>query len=357
MKTRASSPIPFEPAYFDPAQHAELRSQPGTSSSSAGSGHLGVRKSIDYLRRLSASQLVPRFAKTGSFASHVQHLVDCCLIDLEHSGMSAVLSTNEGASGACSHQAEEMMDASGARYRVKSNKYGAKATSEEVLAASVLRLIGIPKSPEVKFMPVPDEQGGYSLKIASKRIEGFSDWGTFLLDHGKRFVDGSLREDYQRALDHFARCEEKAERILADNPRLDQELKHPKRSIEDLGLAEDVVLADALREYQAARKAQNVARDDMLNLLPGAFSQALLRAFYAAEVVGNWDFANHDRANTGWVVGALHGPGELPERLDAVSVDFGNSGMNGFKGKEKVASKQEMLVPARFDDPYFPTHA
>jgi len=329
--------------------------------------NLSSCRALDQIDALSARELSQRERITVTSSHHepgqmdfpglVQRMAALCILDPERDGLSLAEAPAGAASGACSHGAENMEDAHGAQYRVKFNKYGAKASFEEVLSASILALIGVPHTPEVKVVALSERDGTTLLKIASRRVENFCDWGVFLLERGQLWLSGADRESYDAVLARFAHHEDQIEKLLEMRPDLRRELEQPKRAISELEAKSDLEFVSALLSIQKLRAAQNAARAELLAMLPASFTEGLRRAFYAGEVVANWDFANHELANSGWVVSSEQMLAGLPPRVDAISVDFGNSGLNGFKGLDKVDSKPFMREPARLDDAYFTSHA
>lgn len=241
-----------------------------------------------------------------------------------------------------SHAALWARDSLGHQYRVKINHYGRQATLHEVLSSSVLQLLGCPDTPNLKF--VTDNPPGMSpVAIASKVIPGFSDWGDFLIESGVNYVAGPTRERYQAALGDHDRARRQAVQLRRSDPALDQLLNTRRKStFAELTPAEQASLVSYRRALRDALRAQ----DTMLSLLPAAFHQSLVRALYVGEIVGNWDFSNQARANTGFIIAPS---GELK---GAVSVDLGNSGLNGFKGRSKANSAAWAPIPASIDDPY-----
>jgi hypothetical protein len=240
-------------------------------------------------------------------------------------------------------------------YRVKFNHHGPAATFHEVLAARMNRfLFPSPHAPDVKFgahtAALPPMQGKYTgVGIASKMVEGFQDWGDFLV----REKDGACaalahvapddRPAYRQLLDQYRETQQQiaAFRAGGHDARVSALLKAPKQPFRNAP-------ADAVKDLEPLRQLSRQAlqlQDKMLALLPPAFHQALVKALYESEALGNWDYANHERANVGFVIrdGKLAG---------ATAVDFGVCGHTGFSGKPKTESGASIAIPARVDDPF-----
>ena len=314
---------------------------------SAGTENVNPNASSSGANMLSAADEAP-----VAPATLAQHLLNQYFIDREQSGLRPL--NVEGSGAACSHEAAHMIDGAGNHYRVKSNKYGGAATTQEVLSASVLSLLGFPHTPEARLVTgFQDAAAEPKLRIASKMIPGFRDWGVFLERDAAAFFPevSEARAAYEAALAKFNSAEADKHRLLQDNPAMSVALsRDAKRALKTVAGSDQWL--EPLRQYRDARFAQARAQDTMLSLLPESFKDALVRAFYVSEVVANWDFVNHERANTGWVIPEGASLNEMSGPLVAVSVDFGNSGLNGFKGQDKAGSAHEMARAARFDDPY-----
>ncbi|MBC7414191.1 MAG: hypothetical protein H7327_04570 [Herminiimonas sp.] len=246
--------------------------------------------------------------------------------------------------GASSHVASFVRDADGNQYRIKHNHHGALAVWHEVLSARAYKLLGYSYAPEVKFstsLKKTASENQTGVAIASRMVDGFRDWGSFLLDRKVvlKYVPAKNTELYEALL--------KAHKEIS-NSKSDLEknigtlLKDPKRDFNILSKTENEQLAPVRTYAHRSLKIQ----DQMLSLLPDEFRDVLIEALYASEAVGNWDFANHERANAGFVIDRK---GKL---VGATAIDFGNSGLNGFTGKIKDQSEESIVRPARIDDPF-----
>lgn len=308
---------------------------------------------------------------------------DSCVVDLLKAGVRQ----RAGSEGASSHEAV-YVTVNEQDFRVKFNHHGSVSTFFEVLSARLYKAVfGNPYSPEVKFASSTDAlrdhdfelKGKYTrVGIASRLVEGFTDWGDFLVNQFKTDANGKLEKDENgrpiierpaRALAHVdeeARAEyaqllreyddnrvaREAEkfRIMRDHPETEKLLKNEKDGKLDFTtLPKELVgILQPLRDMD--RESLHI-RDRMLNKLPAEFKGTLVQALAETEAISNWDFANHDRANVGFVVrdGKLFG---------ATCIDFGVAGHNVFSGKQADNSENveaidaAMRRPARVDDPF-----
>ncbi len=248
-----------------------------------------------------------------------------------------------GKEGASS-QAARYMKIGEKGYRLKRNENRPNVTFHEVFAARLLNTMGFANAPSTSFVSdaagKPDRNAN-DVWIASPQVSGFKDLGSFLAESGKKYVSEDQKDAYQKHLDAYHRSHIDAKNLLeGEGPIAKQMSGYKKGGVEKLDDAQHAELQPLRDHYRAALQAQ----EQMLDLLPPSFHDELLRSFYTSEIVGNWDFLNHDRANTGFAIDK--------GTAKAHTVDFGNSGPIGFGGKTKPESLTAANQPARIDDPY-----
>jgi len=247
--------------------------------------------------------------------------------------------TSEGASTQAAHY---RADNEGNRYRLKFNKDRPQVTFCDVFVPRFLESIGFPDEPAAAFVCDPHNQlgkGAGAVWIASPELPGFKDVGAFLVESGIHHVEPDLRAAYTQHLDNHTRQMEQVQALIAQ-PEIKALLeRYPKGGFDQLDESEHTLLQPLRDCYLKALQAQ----DKMLPLLPPVFSRLLLRKFYMNEIIGNWDFENHDRANTGYTVNN--------GTVRVHTVDFGNSGPIGYGGKFKHESGKSAMQPARVDEP------
>lgn len=246
----------------------------------------------------------------------------------------------EGSSTCAAHY---RADADGRHYRLKLNAGRPGVSFHEVFASQLLNAIGFscaPRAALVSHSAGTMGAGPGDIWIASQALEGFEDAGVFLTRSGVEHVDPSLKDRYRA---HAARCRDATREAasLLETPAVRSLVEGwPKGGVDRLTARQHATLQPLRDCYRRALQAQ----DRMFELLPPAFGRELLRAFYVCEIVANWDFMNHARANTGFTV--------KNGIVRAHTVDFGNSGPIGFGGQSKAASLAAARLPARIDDPY-----
>jgi hypothetical protein len=228
--------------------------------------------------------------------------------------------------------------ASGGIYRLKLNQNRPANTLHEVFCAHLIAAMGFECAPRTLFIAEGSDDAN-NVRIGSPLVEGFLDLGEFLLERGVDHVPSAAEQDrYQQFLRAYA---QEQETIKGHVARLHDLLSaYPKGGYDRLSPAEH----GRLQPLRDAYRRQIERQQGMLDLLPTPFHQTLRHAFYVSEIVGNWDFLNHDFANTGFVVGA--------KGVRVHTVDFGNAGAMGFGGLSKQANGRHPNVPARIDDPY-----
>lgn len=217
-------------------------------------------------------------------------------------------------------------------------------TCHEFLSAYILHALGLPYSPQLLLASAPAAAGAAAgeLWLASPLIAGSKDVGPFLVEDGLAHVAPEYAAAYARELGRHGRA---AAAAAAERQRPEVQAllqRYPKGGFAALTLPQHELLQPLRRHERAALRCQ----DRMLELLPPGYRSALRYAFYASEVVGEWDFWNHRRYNT--VIG-LDGRGGQPR---ASTVDRGVSGLIGFGGRFKRDSLAAANQPARIDDPY-----
>jgi hypothetical protein len=245
--------------------------------------------------------------------------------------------------GASTQAARYMIDREGNRYRLKCNANRPGVTFHEVFAAQMLNAMGFSCAPAASFVSDSARKLGPEASdvwVASPQVPDFKDLGAFLVKSGKEHVPPEQRSVYEQHLGSYNKACNEAQRLLAKGPAAELMKGYRKGGVDELDARQHTVLQPLRDCYRNALQAQ----ERMWSLLPPSFHDELLRAFYTSEIVGNWDFLNHDRANTGFAIedGAVK----------AYTVDFGNSGPIGFGGKGKRDSLVAANQPARKDDPY-----
>lgn len=281
------------------------------------------------------------------------------------------------ATGASSHAAIYVNNGY-SEIRNKFNHHGPISTFHEVFNARLNKLIFPDKfAPEVRLTSHTKEleklggplNGKYTqVGIASKMVKGFTDWGDFLVRQRGGKVKVHAKQ-HCPALAHVPKENRAAYRALLDaydKNRDTREVDGHLMSKEDPTLGDmitnakqnygDEAVRDLMSNIPNLRKLDKEAlelQNQMLELLPPQFKKSLKKALYQAEVFGNADFANHERANVGFVIqkGVLVG---------ATCIDFGVTGMNTFSGRhrnvpdepqEEIAKKlASVLSAARVDD-------
>lgn len=262
------------------------------------------------------------------------------ILDLADLGPVDAGPAKEGASTQAAHY---RADADGKRYRLKCNANRPGVTFHEVFASRLLDAIGFSCAPKAALVSHSAGKLGAApgdVWIASPELRGFEDVGPFLVRSGIAHVDPSSKAAYQTHVATHQGAIGQAHALL-EEPAV-KALMHgySKGGIDKLDARQHADLQPLRDCYRRALQAQ----DRMFELLPAAFRRELLRAFYASEIVANWDFLNHERANTGFTV--------RDGSVRAHTVDFGNSGPIGFGGKLKAESLAAARQPARIDDPH-----
>jgi hypothetical protein len=280
-------------------------------------------------------------AASGDVCGAIEARLGALIIDRDSLNEVDDRSEKEGAS---TQAAQYMTDREGNRYRLKCNADRPNVTFHEVFAAQMLNVMGFSGVPAARFVSDytdKEDRSAGEVWIASPQVEGFTDLGPFLVGSGKQYVSENQKTAYQQHLDAYHAAQGRARQILSGEGPAAQLMKgYRKGGVSELDETQHAALQPLRDEYRAGLQAQ----ERMLALLPPQFHDALLRAFYTSEVVGNWDFLNHDRANTGFSIqGGM---------VRSHTVDFGNSGPIGFGGKTKPASIATARQPARKDDPY-----
>ncbi|MES2739364.1 MAG: hypothetical protein V4754_00210 [Pseudomonadota bacterium] len=304
----------------------------------------------------------PQTGDTGGAAPVTQRPDSDPQLAKDRSGMLDLraVETVAGSLGAvASSHAALLVKQGDAVYRLKFNHHGAAATFHEVLAARINQAV-FPhtEAPEVKFGTHTGELGSMTTNagnytkvgIASKMVKGFQDWGDFLVNeqHGGcaalAHVAPEHQAAYQDLLKQYRTIQTRIARFRGDDTHSSEVrglLDKPKQPYL-------TVPADAVAQLEPLRRMARQGlhlQDRMLALLPPPFHHALVQVLYESEALGNWDYANHERANVGFIVrdGELKG---------ATAVDFGVCGETGFSGKPKESSARSAVTPARVDDPF-----
>jgi hypothetical protein len=246
--------------------------------------------------------------------------------------------------GASTQAAHYRADADGNRYRLKFNANRPNVTFHEIFASQLLNAIGFscaPKAALVGHSVGKLGAGPNDVWIASPELKGFEDVGRFLIESGAKHVAHSLEGAYRKHVARHSEALAEADAQLA-RPAVKALMDgYKKGGVDTLTAGQHADLQPLRDSYRHALQAQ----DKMFDLLPPAFRRELLSACYASEIVGNWDFMNHERANTGFTV-------KEDGTVRAHTVDFGNSGPIGFGGKLKSESLAAARQPARIDDPH-----
>lgn len=307
-----------------PARHAAARSTT-------------LRASLDALH-LNMTPSHPAGLRT-----HVLPALDKVLEGMVIDGRTLTRTGAGGAvEGASSQAADHSLGPDGQHYRVKHNAGRAAVTFHEVFAGRLSEALGFNHAPRASLIAHrPDSNGrAEGVRIASSLVVGFRDLGQFLQRDGLSHVPANLKQAYATRLAEHQAAQGAVQAALAEPDVKALLQKHPKGGFSKLGPAEHRTM-QALRD--AHRRALQ-AEDQMLELLPSEFRSQLLHAFYASEVLGNWDFMNHERANTGFAF--------ENGKPRCFTVDYGNSGPIGFGGRRTEDSLACANEPARIDDPY-----
>lgn len=248
--------------------------------------------------------------------------------------------------GASTQEAHYLRDnATGTLYRFKLNEKRPRNTfSDVVMPQLMVHAYGFDDVP-LPILVVDNDnrlgKGNDEVWVASPMIPGFKDWGPFLVESGADHVEPHARDAYAGHLRDHADASRNAQELrkTPDIARLME--RFPKGGFDKLDQSEHETLQPLRNQSRHARQSE----DRMLERLPDEFSRALSSAFYQGEVPGNWDLANHERANTGFVID--------DEGVHAPTVDWGNTGpVAGFGGKLKRDSQHAANQPARVDEPY-----
>lgn len=231
--------------------------------------------------------------------------------------------------------------ADGSLYRLKLNQRPT-TTVHEFIVARLLAALGfdaaMPQTRLVSGDVVPQAAG--DVWLASPVIEGYRDLGPFLQEEGISHVAPSQRPAYQALKDACDAAQAQAAQIREGPGIRDLLMKYPKGSFGAL-TAQQHALLQPLRD--CSRHALQ-CQYKMFKLLPHEFARELMRAYYIADIVANWDFMNHGLGNFGFVVRDGKASGWV--------VDGGNSGPIGFGGGLKTESSLLARGPACIDDPF-----
>jgi hypothetical protein len=250
---------------------------------------------------------------------------------------------NSATEGASTQASQFRADPEGKRYRLKFNAGRPQVTFHEIFAGQLLNAMGFSHAPKATL--VSDAAGKLGeapevVWIASPELKGFQDTGTFLVKSGENCVEAALQANYQLHLQTYHQAKGDAAKQL-ERPEVAALLaRYKKGGFDKLTPQEHTVLQPLRDCYRRALHAQ----DKMYDLLPPEFHRQLLHAFYTSEIIGNWDFMNHERANTGFTV--------ENGKVVVHTVDYGNSGPIGFGGKFKEQSGAAANQAARIDEPY-----
>lgn len=189
-------------------------------------------------------------------------------------------------------------------FRVKDIKYGNNNAMWEVLSSQLYALTGL-GVPDNRLLIYSEretrENGAPKVFVASPLANGYFDLGQFLTDDNMlRFIEESNQESWRL-------------------------LKNRVKEIDEQEVITDL-----------DKKERNSLYEELYKMLPDYFHQEIQKAFAASKFIGNWDFANLNLSNIG-VKFTLDSQGNVIG-LRAIFVDFGNSGVIGFRGKYKEAS-------------------
>ncbi len=230
-------------------------------------------------------------------------------------------------------------------YRCKLNENRPRNTfSDVVMPQMMVHAYGFDDVPQPVFLVDNDNRlgkGSDAVWVASPMVSGFKDWGPFLVESGARHVEPHNRDAYAAHLRDHADASRSAQELRKTPDIAGLMTRFPKGGFDKLDQSGHETLQPLRDRSRDALQRQ----DRMLELLPDEFNRALASAFYLGEVPGNWDLANHERANTGFVID--------DEGVHAPTVDWGNTApVAGFGGNLKRDSQRAANQPARVDEPY-----
>lgn len=189
-------------------------------------------------------------------------------------------------------------------FRAKRIKYGNYNAMMEVMSAQLYSLTGM-VSPDLRLLKMEDSEKGIpEICVASPIVAAFQDLGDFLVDDAVWFIQEDQYEKFYAA-----------SKIAKDINKK----------------------AQSGAEISGKDKLQRIkALEEIYNLMPAYFRSEIEKAFGASKFIANWDFANFNLANIGCRF--MLDNHQKVIKVEAVFVDFGNSGVIGFGGKTKPSS-------------------
>jgi hypothetical protein len=247
--------------------------------------------------------------------------------------------------------------------REKEVKYENYNVIEEILMARLYRLTGF-MAPKTVFVVKEDNAKTRKvpkLSIASPLISGFYDLGNFLTNRAAtRFIgDGNLAhweelseklKEVKKELEEDELDGDRREELELKKARLEWKTRDltiwndAKKEIEEID--QEGRITGQITDKHKLRKIELMGK--IYELLPDYFHREIEKAFAASKFIHNWDFANLSLCNIGLQFDLDDAGNVIAFR--SIFVDFGNSGVIGFKGKHKEQSFAQANSEAKKQD-------